>query len=192
MTIKTHPSMSGKRYGRWTVVIDQISDGYRNKYCWCRCDCGTYRLVYRHGVYNGRSTSCGCLSSELARERIKALHKSGSDNHNWLGGIANHGSVAFANGILQRARHTARKAGYAPPAISGESLSDIFTQHDGRCDICDQSDVTIVVDHDHESGSFRGLICRECNLGLGHFKDSIDAIEKAAGYLRHSIKGREQ
>lgn len=44
----------------------------------------------------------------------------------------------------------------------------------------------IVIDHDHETGGFRGLLHRKCNLGLGHFDDSIDKLQLAIQYLRRS------
>lgn len=61
------------------------------------------------------------------------------------------------------------------------------------CKICLQPDKTIlredgavhlVVDHCHDSGKIRGLLCRSCNLGLGFFADSPSVLEKAIAYLK--------
>ena len=38
-------------------------------------------------------------------------------------------------------------------------------------------------DHDHKTGLFRGVLCRQCNLGLGHFKDNIKVMYEAVRYL---------
>jgi hypothetical protein len=41
-----------------------------------------------------------------------------------------------------------------------------------------------VMDHDHDSKTFRGWLCRKCNLGLGNFADDYELVLKAAGYLK--------
>ena len=76
----------------------------------------------------------------------------------------------------------------------GITLADyntMFQQQNGFCLICGihQSEVnkTFCVDHDHETGEVRGLLCDQCNKGLGHFKDNPSFLEKAADYLRRVL-----
>lgn len=42
------------------------------------------------------------------------------------------------------------------------------------------------VDHDHETGKVRGILCRGCNYALGFLQDRIDLVKKAAAYLEAS------
>jgi protein-arginine kinase activator protein McsA len=52
----------------------------------------------------------------------------------------------------------------------------------GRCLIC-QEETKLHVDHCHETKKVRGLLCRECNTGLGKFKERVDLLERAIHYL---------
>lgn len=41
-----------------------------------------------------------------------------------------------------------------------------------------------VVDHCHTTNKVRGVICNECNRGLGYFRDNVQALLNAATYLK--------
>ena len=61
----------------------------------------------------------------------------------------------------------------------------MFADQDGLCGICRKSgDKTLHVDHDHDTGAIRGLLCDLCNRGLGYFKDSSKITEFATNYLK--------
>lgn len=62
----------------------------------------------------------------------------------------------------------------------------LMTEQDGKCAICldefgDRKDV--MIDHNHETGKVRGLLCRSCNTGLGFFKDSELILFFAQKYI---------
>jgi hypothetical protein len=56
------------------------------------------------------------------------------------------------------------------------------------CDICgihqDKLKRNLDVDHNHNTGNVRGLLCTPCNSGIGKLKDSINMLEKAINYLK--------
>ena len=59
----------------------------------------------------------------------------------------------------------------------------------GCCAICNKKEdirdtKKMAVDHCHDTGAIRGLLCLNCNMGLGQFKDSTEALLKAALYLK--------
>lgn len=54
-----------------------------------------------------------------------------------------------------------------------------------RCAIC-QKEKQLVIDHDHKTDKIRGLLCNECNRGLGQFEDSITTLQQAINYIKQT------
>lgn len=76
-------------------------------------------------------------------------------------------------------------------ALEYEQLHDA---QNGCCGICNQPETandkgknetrSLAVDHDHITGEVRGLLCTNCNIGIGHFKDNIKLLESAIRYIK--------
>lgn len=66
--------------------------------------------------------------------------------------------------------------------ISASDFDERVEQQGGACLICGARDPEHV-DHDHVTGEVRGILCFNCNGGLGQFRDSTDALRAAAIYL---------
>lgn len=70
--------------------------------------------------------------------------------------------------------------------ISLEDYNKIFLLQNECCAICNNHQEkckTFQVDHDHENGEIRGLLCNRCNTGIGQLKDSIELLKSAIKYL---------
>lgn len=67
-----------------------------------------------------------------------------------------------------------------------EDYLNLFAKQNNKCAICGSSfsDVRACVDHSHENGIVRGLLCDKCNRGLGSFNDDISLLYKAIEYLK--------
>jgi hypothetical protein len=72
--------------------------------------------------------------------------------------------------------------------ITAADFDTLLAAQGGRCAICgtDQAggrDGVFNVDHDHVSGRVRGLLCRSCNVGIGHLQDNPDLLRAASRYI---------
>ncbi|MFJ6757867.1 endonuclease VII domain-containing protein [Streptomyces sp. NPDC091273] len=54
------------------------------------------------------------------------------------------------------------------------------------CAIC-QEGLAEHVDHDHQTGKVRGVLCFSCNAALGQFKDRPDVMRRAAAYVEGNL-----
>lgn len=74
--------------------------------------------------------------------------------------------------------------------LSVEQYNEMREAQGGRCAICRLPfSKEPHVDHDHTTGAVRDLLCADCNLGLGRFKDSPDLLASAITYLaKHTHK----
>lgn len=74
--------------------------------------------------------------------------------------------------------------------MSLQDYIDMYETQDGKCAICnrhhelfDKAKDQLVVDHDHDTGKVRKLLCNNCNTGLGMFKESTNLLKLASEYL---------
>jgi hypothetical protein len=66
--------------------------------------------------------------------------------------------------------------------IGQADFDRIMAQQGGVCPICGRENPEHV-DHDHVTGELRGILCFNCNQGLGNFRDSPQAMARAIEYL---------
>jgi len=72
--------------------------------------------------------------------------------------------------------------------ITLEEYDVMYEQQKGVCAICSLPQTgraeRLCVDHNHETGKVRGLLCSHCNRGIGLLKDDYRILNRAASYLR--------
>jgi hypothetical protein len=67
-----------------------------------------------------------------------------------------------------------------------EDYENLFKAQNGLCAVCQQpSKKKLNVDHCHTTGKVRGLLCWNCNIGIGKFKDNTNVLQNAITYLKH-------
>lgn len=71
--------------------------------------------------------------------------------------------------------------------ITSLDRKSLLEEQNYSCGICgingDELPKQLAVDHNHETNTVRGLLCNNCNLGLGQFKDSVVFLSYAIEYL---------
>lgn len=87
-----------------------------------------------------------------------------------------------------RAKHLKRKYG-----LSEEDYAVLLAAQGGVCGICGGDETCVrrsksgaeafAVDHDHETGRIRGLLCTRCNTAIGSLGDTAEGLRKALAYL---------
>jgi hypothetical protein len=87
--------------------------------------------------------------------------------------------------ISDRKSHLKRKFG-----ITLEQYDAMLAEQGGGCGICrkpPRDDISLHVDHDHETGRIRGLLCFTCNNALGDFDDDASLLRSAIRYVEQPI-----
>lgn len=86
----------------------------------------------------------------------------------------------------------ARSASQPRYGLEQEQVDLLLAIQGGVCAICGTNDPNHKngwqVDHDHETGLARGVTCSGCNIGLGHFGDSVERLRRAIEYLTGDIQ----
>lgn len=100
---------------------------------------------------------------------------------------------SYSRELYDRNREYRRRYSYEAAiqrlyGITLEEREAIWEAQGRRCKICHSTGEgqkrRMHVDHDHDTGKIRGLLCHPCNIMLGGAKDSIEVLEKAIAYLR--------
>lgn len=89
--------------------------------------------------------------------------------------------------LREKAKVAARKSSMKKLGITQEQIDHFYKIQGGRCFICriteEEHGKLLALDHNHENGKPRGLLCLQCNTGLGNFRDNVGLLSMAIAYL---------
>jgi hypothetical protein len=74
--------------------------------------------------------------------------------------------------------------------ITPEEYDAMAAMQENACAICESECATgyrLAVDHEHETGRIRGLLCMHCNAGIGNLRDSVPRLQAAIRYLSRPV-----
>lgn len=132
---------------------------------WCR-DCGEVRPLDGFPIATGKANGYASYCKPCFQARVVASR------------IKVHGD--------RREYHLRHRYG-----IGVADVERMLADQDNKCLICDKPDPEHV-DHDHGTGRVRGILCFNCNQGLGNFRDDLRSLGRAVDYLMRgsSWKGK--
>ncbi len=69
--------------------------------------------------------------------------------------------------------------------LLSEQVDELFIKQDHKCALCKKSliETKRCIDHDHKTNVIRGILCNNCNAGLGYFNDDPKLLLEAIIYL---------
>lgn len=159
----------------------------------CR-ECGVAKTddEFRKGSYGRRQNTCKvCAAARLRewreanRDHVDTYNREYNKRPERQEAHRQRSKAAYHRDPLRARENKLRNA-------FGLSLADydqMLTAQDGVCAICHKackSGRELAVDHDHETGEVRALLCMNCNRAIGWLQDDPDLLMKATDYLlRH-------
>lgn len=93
-------------------------------------------------------------------------------------------TIERLHGASSRHYHLTQRYG-----VTAAQVQEMVDAQDGLCTICGVAPAT-QVDHHHATGAFRGILCPDCNAGLGAFGDDPALLFAAVDYL-HPVNAQE-
>lgn len=91
--------------------------------------------------------------------------------------------IRAARNAYARERGYARKAQLAKYGLTQADYARILKEQAGVCAICSKTHPRMCVDHCHETGKVRGILCSPCNRAIGQLGDTVEHVQRAVTYL---------
>lgn len=104
---------------------------------------------------------------------------------------AAYGKKYYNNLTAEEKKKRAHKMRASRHGLTAAQLDLMFKESNNRCAIC-KSEKELNIDHCHSTGAVRGLLCRECNLGIGNLNDSPTIMAKAIEYVKSGTDFRNK
>ena len=125
---------------------------------------------------------------------LNKFHKDKSTTtglRSWCKKCTNESSKNYIRGMSKEKRQLfhQRKNLKRSYNITPEEYTQRLEEQNSCCSICGERNnnlsMNLAVDHDHQTGQIRGLLCANCNVILGMAKDNIDILASTISYLRN-------
>lgn len=153
------------------------------------------REVMRERSRKFRADNPGYGAEYFAKYRVDNRERRAEYNKRY---VAEHRAESAAKQAAYRERHPGRTRDAGLRSKYGLTLAEydaMLIAQSGVCAICEKLSPTekpLFVDHDHDTGAVRGLLCARCNWALGGFEDNAGLVSRALSYLNQSLTRSEE
>lgn len=137
--------------------------------------CGKASEIYGASMKRTKCRHCSAKESGLKRRKPK-LSRTDEQRAAWAKRCRAYRKTP--EGKRQTKAMNLKKFG-----LTIEQFETMVNEQGRACAICGDSPETLCVDHCHNTGKVRGLLCHGCNRGIGLLRDNPDILRKAAAYV---------
>lgn len=129
-------------------------------------------LLKKHRKYNSENRETIVEKSRQAR--LERPERIAENKHN-----------SYRRHFDKNAKKSRQKKLKYNYGITIDEYNAMYEAQGGVCAICGNpnGEKNLCVDHDHNSGKIRGLLCTDCNVGIGRLRDNLSIIQKAFLYI---------
>lgn len=181
-------------YGRWRFLGTPLGDPRQPNHLANRAmvsEDGRSKNCVKCGELKPMESFALCRSNQLGRrmkckkcrsDENRALYQANPER---LRERSLWGAIKAKYGLTRaQFEHMERDQGYVCAICGGLPL--------GRVRVNQNAGPRLVIDHDHQTGKVRGLLCTPCNLAIGYLRDNPRVVDMAAVYLRRSLEDGDQ
>lgn len=180
-----------KKFGNWTVIGKIKKNKWNKRAVNCKCKCGNVREIEITHLKNNASKRCReCYFKE---RKEKAYDKTEYKKDWYQKNKIRLRKYKQKNPITRENAHIYHlKYKYK---LEIEHYNSLLQEQNNSCAICktifkidNKIKKKLFVDHNHDSGQIRGLLCQKCNSAIGLLQDSPEIIINAFNYLINNDK----
>ena len=128
--------------------------------------------------------ACSCCHNFFGKESFHPEHRNVDGLCSSCRKCRNQKALKWQQSNPRAKRNTHLKSKFG---ITVKQFDEMLKQQNHCCAICmtttPKGRGTFHVDHCHETGKIRGILCHDCNTGIGKLGDSLESIKKAVSYL---------
>lgn len=187
--------ITGQKFKYLTAIKEVSNDNGKNMWLFsCVCGKEIVRLKSRVTVKNSQA-NCGCIiRKKVVNNKLKCIscceYKDVSEfrfekHKNQYLGKCNLCQKKYLRDRYKNNIGGTKDYGLLfRYGIDYNQYEELKIKQNNLCLIC-KIKTELCVDHCHKSKEIRGLLCKSCNMGIGHFKDNVDFLQNAVYYLNN-------